>query len=813
VDLEAVIIVPEHSGAAASDARARHASAPIFYLTIFLGAFLLFQVEPMLVKYLLPWFGGSSAVWTTSLLFFQLVLLAGYAYSHFIGTRLRPRHQARAHLALICISLLLMGSMAQLWRSPITPGAGWKPADSDSPVLHLLVLLTVSSGLPYFVLAATSPLLQAWFARSNRGTSPYRLYSLSNLGLLLALISYPFLVEPRLTVRSQARIWSALYASFALGMVLCGARLFRTAETNETIEAAAAPTDDATRLTPNGAIYALWILLAACASLMLLATTTQLTQDVAPIPFLWILPVVLYLLSFIICFDNESWYDRRVFHSALGVAIVLGCIVLCNSYSGIVRQIVVFSVLLFCVCMVCDGELVRLRPNHKHLTAFYLMVSIGGAVGGLFAAIIAPHIFRGYWEFQLAIASSTVLLLAVIIRDPDSWIHRRVPLVAVALFATALLLPELVGAATSQIKWTYNVAVTMAVALMAIVAFRRSETGLFRRPGSLVQFALAIALVALAKVLLITVHAGIAGSLLASRNFYGTLAVLEGDASLPQWHYYALRSGRVIHGRQYPEGQKRYQPTAYFGPRSGIGLLMLHSPGRAAAVPTEVSLRLGVVGLGAGTIAAYGRAGDYIRYYEINPDVISTASDPKGYFTFLEDSRAKIEIIPGDGRLSMERELRNGHPQQFDVLVIDAFSGDAVPVHLITAEAIAVYLEQLKPDGVLAFQITNGYLDLRPVLREVARRFNLRGAWVHDDVANSAPRLHTLAENGAGASTDTPRMSPTRGVSSTSDWVLLSRNDRIFQQPDIAAHLRSLDSGREVRLWTDDYSNLFQILK
>ena len=794
VDVEAASIYATTNRSSQNIVRQRSLApqAPVgsigrYHLTIFLSAFLLFQVEPILVKYLLPWFGGTSAVWTTSLLFFQLVLLAGYAYSHIVGTRMRPRNQAWSHLTLVLISVLLMTATALMWRSPITPGANWQPADTDFPVLHLLALLTVCVGLPYFVLSATAPLLQSWFARDYRDVSPYRLYSLSNLGSLLALMSYPFVVEPNLSIRSQALIWAALYAGFATGMVLCAARHITAPQSDEVSESAAA--NDASQLSPTRTVYALWILLAALASIMLFGTTSQLTQDVAPIPFLWILPLALYLLSFIICFQNEGWYARGIFHPAFGAAIVLGCIVLTNPYSGIVRQIVVYSALLFCLCMVCNGELVRLRPHSKDLTAFYLMVSVGGAVGGIFAAIIAPHIFRGYWEFQLAIAGSAVLLFAVLLRDGDSWVHRRAPLIEVALFGIGLFLPELAGDVRGQTKFIYNAGVTATVALMAIVSLRRRNTGLFRRPGSLVQFALGIALLVLAKVLLITVHAGIRDSLLASRNFYGTLAVLENDASSPQWHNYAMRNGRISHGWQYPEADKRYQPTSYYGPGSGIGLLMREHSRHAAPVSLSrgEQFRVGIVGLGIGTIATYGRAGDYIRYYEINPAVIKAATDPKGYFTFLADSRARIDIIPGDARLSIERELRNGGPQRFDILVIDAFSGDAIPVHLITQEAMAIYLRDVKPDGVIAFHVTNGYLDLKPVLKELAARFGLRAGWVHD-VPGS--RMCTI-----------------------SDWVLMARNDRILGQAEIAARLRPLDSVREVRLWTDDYSNLFQVLR
>ena len=786
--MEAVAIMREKQlGVAARNTAESRVWRPIYYLTTFLGAFLLFQVEPMLVKYLLPWFGGSSAVWTTSLLFFQLVLLGGYTYSHFLGTRLRLRNQARSHVVLILISLLLLASMASVWRSPITPGPGWKPLDSASPVLHLLALLAVSIGLPYFVLATTAPLIQSWFERAYPGTSAYRLYSLSNLGSLLALVSYPFAVEPWFTLRSQALIWSALYAVFGAGIVLCAARLIRAVQQFEAIQNAIAPMHHSTRIVLAPSIRLLWMLLAACASLMLLATTSQLTQDVASIPFLWILPLALYLLSFVICFNNERWYDRRIFHPALGAAIVFGTVVLCDPAPTIVRQIVIFSAMLFCVCMVCHGELVRLKPESRHLTTFYLMVSIGGALGGVFAAVITPYIFSGYWEFQLSIWGSVLLLLIVLRRDRQSWIHQRLPALSLAIFAVAVLLPWMAGVISDSIFRVYILSAIVTLGLMRVVAFRQSETGLFRKPGSLVQFAAVICLLALGKILWMTVRKSDDGSLHRSRNFYGTLAVFERDRPSSQWHYYAMRNGRIIHGRQYPETDKRRQPTAYYGPGSGIGLLMLHDPRHMMAKAPLNSYRIGVVGLGAGTIAAYGGPGDYIRYYEINPDVISTATDAKGYFSFIKDSRARIEIVPGDARLSMERELRTGNAQQFDVLTIDAFSGDAIPVHLLTKEAIAIYLLELKADGVIAFHITNGYLDLRPVLWDLAQHFKLRSAWIHD-VTNAR-------------------------MLASSDWVLLARNDRVLAQPNIAVRLHPLDSGRKVRLWTDDYSDLFQILK
>ncbi len=760
-----------------------------YAITIFTGAFLLFQVEPLLARYILPWFGGSSAVWITCMLFFQLLLVVGYAYSHLIATRLRPRTQPIVHITIISACVLLMGALALIWQSPITPGPSWKPAGPDFPITRIFILLIVSVGLPFFILSTTGPLLQAWFARSRHGASPYRLYALSNIGSLLALVTYPFLVEPALTLKAQAILWSLLFLGFAVGVALCARSVGRLPQSDLHL-VDGAESEDPRVPVPTRSTRILWIALATVASVMLLATTNQICQQVAAVPFLWVLPLAIYLLSFIVCFDNQRWYRRGVFHPALGAAVFLALVVLSSPAASIVIQIVTYSVLLLMICMVCHGELVRLKPSERFLTSFYLMVAIGGAAGGIFVVAIAPWLFTGYWEFHLAIWTSLLMLIIVLMRDPNSWIHRRRPGVAIALLCGAIVLPQLIGAQhlgdAIRRAGAHLIPGLVAIGLMSAVAFQKQSQLTRRWPGSILQASAIMGLIVVGGVLIVDVEGNRANNLIASRNFYGTLAVYSVDSQNPEGQYFMLRHGQIIHGEQYSAADKRYQPTTYYGPDSGIGLVMLNYPRRFARNASDRSLRVGAIGLGIGTIAAYGLPGDYIRFYEINPAVTEIAKNETSYFTYLRDSRAKIDIVPGDARLSMERELANGNPQAFDVLVLDAFAGDAIPVHLLTIEAIEIYLRELNPDGVLAIHVTNRHLDLQLVIQQIANHFGLKSGLVHQ----------------SGGSLVKP-----------SDWIVLARNSTVLGQAGIASKLKPLDSRRNVRLWTDDYSNLFQILK
>ena len=766
-----------------------------YAITVFLSAFLLFQIEPIVARHILPWFGGSASVWTTCLLFFQLLLLGGYAFAHLVEAKLPARSQVTIQLGLVALCVMVMAILALVWKSPFLAGPAWKPNRIDFPAGQILLLLTMSAGLPYFVLATTAPLIQAWFARTHE-SSPYRLYALSNLGSLLALLSYPFVVEPSVALRTQSRLWYLLFVLFAAAIALSGKILWNV-PSRDAVDA-----DDPREpvVHASATTYALWISLSACASLMLYASTVQMSQDIAPIPFLWILPLALYLISFIICFDSERWYRRGIFHPALAIAIFISFPILAWGDPGIallsrigiapqrmslIVQLGTSALLLFTICMVCHGELVRLRPHRRNLTSFYLAVSIGGALGGLMAAVVAPLIFRGYWEFRLAISLATLLLYIVLLKDRTSWIYQPHPILLLLVPGAALALPEVMGIVLrSRI---YNVmAVTFVIVLCALNALR-SRFDRLNRPALFAQLLMLPAILVIAAVAVTVTMVGYRSSILVTRNFYGVLRIMSNGVRDPEWRAYQLWSGRIMHGEQFFANGKRFEPTSYYGPDSGIGVLISNHPNRGKPEPRDWPLRIGVVGLGTGTIAAWGGIGDYLRYYEINPTTIALATEPGGFFTFVRDSSAKVDIIPGDARLSMERELASGHPQNFDILAVDAFSGDAIPAHLLTREAMTTYLAELAPDGVIALHISNRFLNLTPLARELARSFNLQVGDIFDRPPNK--------------------------MYDDSEWVLMSRNAHVLSQPEIASKLKPLDPRRKAHLWTDDYSNLYELIR
>ena len=758
-------------------------------LTIFLGAFLLFEVEPVVAKHILPWFGGAPAVWTTCLLFFQFVLLAGYLYAHAMIRRLSPPAQRALHLCLLGLSLAVLGACALLWGSPILADAAWKPAGVASPIPRILALLAVSVGLPYFLLSTTGPLLQAWAARTRAGSSVYRLYALSNAGSLLAPVTYPFLVEPVLTLRAQAAIWACLYVLFAAGSGLCAWRAAAPAG----LGAQASPEPEETggesgRRLPHG----FWFALSACGSLMLLAATNQMCQEVASIPFLWLLPLCLYLLSFILCFESDRFYSRAVFGTLLAVSLGWAALLLFRSYLVPVRtQVAGYSLALFAACMVCHGELARAKPRPSRLTSFYLTVAAGGAAGAVFVALAAPSLFRGFWEFHLGLWLSGLLALVALARDPGSWLRRGPPWPALlVLLASAALAwhvrdSRLFSSVVEKLRGA-PVAIALAVAGVLLASL-----WLRRRPGPAAArgrpyfsaTCLAGALGFLAYVLLSDLRAFRESAVGMSRNFYGVLTVEEKHEVDPNLRRLDLRHGRIVHGFQYQAPEKRRIPTTYYSDTSGIGLLLRNHPRRAAG-----PMRVGVVGLGVGTIAAYGRAGDEYRFYDINPAVAALSALPGSVFTYLRDSPARTVLVMGDARLSLERELARGTPQNFDVLAIDAFSSDAIPVHLLTREALAIDLAHLRrPDGVLAIHISNRNLDLAPVVRALADAFRLEAGVV--DTRSE--------DDGSWGAT----------------WVLLSRDPKVLETPEIEEASEELEGKKGVGLWTDDYSNLFRVLK
>jgi hypothetical protein len=680
-----------------------------FSLTIFWGACLLFLVQPLIARFILPWFGGGPAVWTTCMLFFQVVLLGGYAYAHYSISHLRPRQQVILHLCLLAVAVCLL---------PITPGEGWKPVDGSHPAGHILLLLLGCLGLPYLVLSATGPLMQAWFSKAHPGASPYRLYALSNVGSLLALVAYPFLVEPNFARQPQASSWSAGLVLYAALAAWCGVTVWRRAEPAVT----AGPSTEAAEAAPDRGSVFLWFALPATGVMLLLAITNKLCQDIAVVPFLWVLPLGLYLLSFIISFDSPRWYRRWLWMPLLAalLGMVLWKLDKSESHPEITGEAALYLGLLFVACMVCHGEVYRLRPGAKRLTGYYLALSAGGACGGLFVALGAPQVFPDYFELHLSFYLLAVLVLLVLRRQPDSLLqHGR------GRWGWALLIPLLL--AFGGKLWTIA-------------------------DGSL------------------------KGSVIVTRSFYGVLKVTVGDARNPETRHLTLQHGGTIHGLQFTGDLRRRMATTYYSETSGVGrLLRAHHPGHGR--------RVGAVGLGAGTLAAWGDEGDTFRFYEINDDVARLATNT---FTYLKDSKARTELVMGDARLSMEREA----DQQYDIIVLDAFSSDAIPVHLLTLEAFRNYQRHLRGDGVIAVHVSNRYLDLRPIVARAAERCKYRTVTINDSES-------AADDDGIYAS----------------DWILLSRNDRLLSHPLIGKAASEADEvSPRIAAWTDERSDLLRIL-
>ena len=691
-----------------------------YIFSIVLSAFLLFLVEPLIGKTLLPWFGGAPAVWTTAMLFFQVLLTGGYAYAAWLSRT--GRRRAVLHLVLLGLSLVILFGLGVTWRSPLTPSAALKPNGAIPPVLDIFLLLSATVGLPFFLLASNSTLVQAWFARAFPNRSPYRLYAFSNFSSLVALPAYPFLVEPNLSLPWQGWLWSLGYLVFTVLAAFATWRGMRTP--------AAVPAGPGLKQTPAPAAreIILWVFLSACASILLLAITAYLTQQVAVIPFLWVLPLVIYLLTFVLAFSGERTYSRRVYVFLLLPVILLYDWAMANgSLLAVPWQVGIFSLVLFVGCMVCNGELYRLRPAAARLPAFYLTVSAGGALGGLLVTFLAPALFKGFWELPLGVLLFCLLFL-ILGRGPKQ-----------AGFKAELL---------------YNLGTTLlaiAVLISAVRAF-------------------------------LFIGSDLTGSIRSQRNFYGVVRVRQAGTPGDPNFSYQLINANTIHGAQFLAPGQRDIPTIYYGPHSGVGLALLNHPRTAGG------LKVGALGLGVGTIAAYGQSGDIYRFYEINPLVIQLAQGQGGYFSYLKDTRAQVQIVPGDARLSLENELAAGNAQKFDLLVLDVFSNDAIPVHLLDEQAFAIYRQFLQPDGVLAVHITNGYLDLLPVVWGLAGRFELSRAVIEDP--------------GDGQYT------------SASTWVLLASNPAMLSVPAIAARTKPLAGYTpSLRLWTDEYSNLFQVLK
>ncbi|MBL8236058.1 MAG: fused MFS/spermidine synthase [Bryobacterales bacterium] len=673
----------------------------LFGLTIFVSAFLLFQVQPVISKAILPWFGGAAGVWNTCMLFFQAALLGGYTYAHWLQAQ-TARRQRQVHFALLGLSLLSL---------PILPSAGWKPLGNEDPIWRILGLLATTIGLPYFLLSTTSPLLQAWYVRATKTGVPWRLFALSNAASLAALLTYPVVVEPRLSVPEQAWVWTGAYGLF---LVLAGMVAWRFAAADE----AEVERDTEPAAEPAWGLRTLWVALAACPSILLLGITTHMTQDVAAIPFLWVIPLAVYLLTFILCFETSKAYQRVVFLPALAVGLSYFGKALDGHEWGLTvnENIALSAAVLFVCCMVCHGELAALKPSPKYLTGYFVTISLGGALGGLFVGMAAPMLFNTYYELNIGLWLAGALATVVVARGGMETPQRKV-----------LLLAMLVGVGVYG-AW--------------MVKIKKSEIG---------------------------------GVELAVRNFYGHLHVTVWGKAGENGAARQLVHGQINHGQQLLDPERRMVPSSYFCRASGAG--------RASLARKEgVGQKVGVIGLGCGALLGYGRKEDEYRLYEINPQVFAIA---KRNFSFIRETPARVTEVLGDGRLSLERDS----PQGFDLLFMDAFSGDSIPVHLVTREAFDLYMRHMKPDAILVVNITNNYLDLRPVVATAARRLGKLAIEIEDTPDETDEECFL------------------------SHYALVMSPERYAATPELRVNSKPIEPTPGFREWTDAFSNLFAIVR
>ncbi|KAB2919830.1 MAG: hypothetical protein F9K29_04370 [Hyphomicrobiaceae bacterium] len=695
-------------------ARQRSAIILAFALTMAVAGFLLFQVQLVLAKYILPWFGGSASTWLVCLLFFQVALLAGYAYAYAVSRPLSLRRQVVLQFAVVAVSLLLL---------PITPSESWKPQDAGDPTWRIVALLAISVGGPYAVLATTTPLLSRWLAGIDPALDPARLFAASNLGSFLGLLTFPFAFERFISSEAQTRWWSWSYVLYGILLAACGAITLARTRADARADAGTpflqARTSDA---------LAAWITLPALGSVLLLATTNAILQWSAVLPFLWVVPLSIYLLTYVIAFGHQRAYDRLPFGAAFlllaGTSFLVASVP--ASSRGFLGLLTLHAAILFAGCMICHCELARLQPEPARLPKFYLAITLGGALGGIGVALIAPLLLSDYFEHWLVLGAVAIAAVVLMVREGQA---RRMRTIAPVAGVAGIFF---VGG--------------LAVGIRDEIA---PESVLVER----------------------------------IRNFYGVVKVLRQEKDSLDRHILMMQQAGIEQGGQFQGAGRSMALLCGFDDRSALGLaLRNHAKRRTGA--QNAPLRIGIIGLGAGTIAAHGREGDVIRYYELNPAVLDLA---KRHFTFLRSAKATTDVLLGDGRLVLERQLKTGEAQNFDVLVINAFRGASPPMHLMTAEAFEIYLGHLAGDGILAVNFEVDTFEMAPLHRGLAQRFGVEVRWFETREV--------------------------KGCDSPISWALYTQDKAFFAMPAVRRAISPWrDDGRSEIVWTDNDSNLVSIL-
>jgi len=683
-----------------------------FLVTIFISSFLLFQIQPILAKMALPFFGGGAAIWTACMLFFQLFLLLGYFYSHCLTKLTHLNHQVFIHCSLIAVSLLFL---------PISPFESNASFGGDTPQFEIIFSLFIGIGFPYFMLSSTAPLIQKWYGQIFPTNEPYRLYSLSNLGSLLALLSYPFLIEPLMTLDRQAGVWSMLYSLFALFIFLTSYQLYR----HEIKPLKAIPNEQSKTITYTMGDILLWLLFSAASVILMVSTTSAMTQNIPPTPFLWILPLCIYLLTYIICFNNDKWYVQKywfIIFSGCSIAALLMFFI--GNQFNIVTQVAIYSLILFCACMLCHGELARLKPEKNKLTLFYLIMALGGVFGSVFTSIVAEQVFSQYYEFPLAIALVYLLFSGSLWKESKN---------------------------EKLLKREKKQSLYLGLASIAgLLAFGLYFVKLH--------------------------HLYYQDDVSNSRNFYGTLAVKDFNEFAEPTRM--LFDGATSHGTQSLSSANSHIPTSYYRFDTGVSLAL-------QKFYADKAKKVAVIGLGTGTLAAYGNVGDEYVFYELNPDVEVAANN---YFSYLSNSKATVSIRLGDARITLQNELKESGSQLYQVLVVDAFSSDSIPVHLLTLEAFQLYWQHLDENGLLVLHISNNHLDLLPLVATLAEKTgkNMQHFYSASDVENEH----------------------------TAEWVVITNNSEFYENEENQSRATYFKLKPEQQvLWTDAYSNLLSVIK